>query len=263
MKIVKVPFSGGSLGKNKGCEFAPDKVIDFLKDFDLSEDKRFFSFLVDSVEVDKNDFEATQQNIHEKALKLFDAKERVVFLGGDHSITAPLFMAFSEKYQNSGLIVFDAHADATTHTDIPTHEDLLSSLISKGYLDPEKVIIIGLRNVWKDEEDFLNEYKIKRYTMKNLSYENLHEIADTVMETARNFDSLYISFDIDAVDPAFAPGTAYLEPAGLSAREVIYFIHRLKNLPNIKAIDLVEVNPEKDIQDMTSKLAAKMILEMF
>ena len=263
MKIIKIPFSGGSLGKNIGCEFAPDKIIDFLKDFDLSEDKRYFSFVVDAVDINKDDFEATQNNIYEKALNAFDNKERVVFLGGDHSLTVPLFRAFSEKYSNPGLIVFDAHADATTHTDIPTHEDLLSSLVNGKYLNPENVILVGLRNVWKDEEDFLNEHKIKRYTMKNISYENTQDIADAIMETARNFDALYISFDIDVIDPAFAPGTGYLEPAGLSAREIIYFIHRLKNLPNIKAIDLVEVNPEKDIQDMTSKLAAKMILEMF
>ncbi len=127
--------------------------------------------MVDKVDVDKNDFEATQQNIYEKALKLFDAKERVVFLGGDHSITVPLFKAFSEKYQNAGLIVFDSHADATTHTNIPTHEDLLSSLIGSGCLNPENVILVGLRTVWKDEEDFLNEHKIKRYAMKNISYE--------------------------------------------------------------------------------------------
>jgi len=263
MKLVKIPFSGGSLGKNIGCEFAPERIIELLRDFDLSEDKRFFSFLVDKVDIDKNDFEATQQNIYEKASKLFEGKERVVFLGGDHSITVPLFKAFSERYQNAGLIVFDSHADATTHTDLPTHEDLLSSLIGSGSLNPENVILVGLRTVWKDEEDFLNEHKIKRYTMKNISYENLQDVADSIMETARNFDALYISFDIDVVDPAFAPGTGYLEPAGLSSREIIYFIHRLKNLPNIKAIDLVEVNPEKDIQDMTSKLAAKMILEMF
>ena len=82
------------------------------------------------------------------------------------------------------------------------------------------------------------------------------------MEQARNFSDLYISIDIDILDPAFAPGTGYIEPAGLSTRELIYLIQRIKLLKNIKKYDLVEVNPDKDINNMTSKVAAKIIKEL-
>ena len=98
--------------------------------------------------------------------------------------------------------------------------------------------------------------------MKNISMEGIRNICDAVMESAKDFDGLYISIDIDSVDPAFAPGTGYPEPAGLSSRELLYFIHRLKKLKNLKAVDIVEVNPEKDLNDITSRLAAKLCVEL-
>ena len=87
-----------------------------------------------------------------------------------------------------------------------------------------------------------------------------HEAAQ--MAAAKNFSHLYISIDIDAVDPAFAPGTGYPEPAGLTSRQLLHMLHRLKNLKNINIIDIVEVNPKKDINNMTSKLAAKILVEL-
>ena len=82
------------------------------------------------------------------------------------------------------------------------------------------------------------------------------------MSVARKFDALYVSVDIDVLDPAFAPGTGYTEPGGLTTRELIYFIQRLKNLKNIQMWDLVEVNPEKDVNNLTVMVAAKLIVEM-
>ena len=73
------------------------------------------------------------------------------------------------------------------------------------------------------------------------------------METARQWPALYISIDIDAVDPAFAPGTGYIEPAGLTSRELIYLVQRFKLLKNLKMVDLVEINPEKDFTTKTPK----------
>ena len=98
--------------------------------------------------------------------------------------------------------------------------------------------------------------------MKEISEENIHEVTDALMSITKNFSHLYISIDIDVVDPAFAPGTGYPEPAGLTSRQLIYMLHRLKNLKNINIIDIVEVNPKKDINNMTSKLAAKILAEL-
>ena len=92
--------------------------------------------------------------------------------------------------------------------------------------------------------------------------ENLEASCDRIMEETRKFDCLYLSLDIDIIDPAFAPGTGYLEPGGLTSRQFIYLIQRISLLNNLKVIDLVEVNPEKDLNGITVKLASKIIAEL-
>ena len=120
----------------------------------------------------------------------------------------------------------------------------------------------GLRNWHKDEYKFLRDNKIKFFNMKEIADESMQEISESIMSVARNFDCLYVSIDIDAVDPAFAPGTGYPEPGGLTSRELLYFLKRLKLLKNLKIIDLVEINPDKDINNLTVKLGAKILTEM-
>jgi len=97
--------------------------------------------------------------------------------------------------------------------------------------------------------------------MKQIFEQGIKETSHFIMEQVRKFDPLYISIDIDVIDPAFAPGTGYLEPAGFSSREFIYFIQKLKLLKNLGAIDLTEINPDKDFNGLTVKLGAKIIAE--
>jgi len=89
---------------------------------------------------------------------------------------------------------------------------------------------------------------------------NLEDSCDGIMEFSKNKE-LYVSIDVRVIDPAFAPGTGYPEPGGLSTRELLFFIHKLKLL-NISSWDIVEVNPDKDINNITSKTAAKLVKEI-
>ncbi len=82
------------------------------------------------------------------------------------------------------------------------------------------------------------------------------------MSVAKSFKDLYVSIDIDVLDPAFAPGTGYMEPGGLSTRELLFFLHRLKKLQNLRAYDLVEINPSKDVNELTSKVGSKILVEL-
>ena len=81
------------------------------------------------------------------------------------------------------------------------------------------------------------------------------------MEMCNKFKRLYLSLDIDVVDPAFAPGVGYLESGGLTSNEILYFVRRLKLLKNLKRFDLVEVIPEKDKNNMTVNLAVRILKE--
>lgn len=259
MKLLKIPFSKGSLGKSEGCRLGPDKIAELTEEFWFSEDKALPMFDIEKVDVDQNNLSLTHDNIFKK---ISEIKTNFIALGGDHSITYSTFKAFAKNFKNPGIIVFDAHSDLMPPNNLD-HETYLRKLIEDKIVKKENVVLIALRNWDSEEFKYIKENNLKVYPMKNIEMEGLPNICDAIMSVAKDWDALYLSIDIDVVDPAFAPGTGYTEPAGLSSREMFYFIHRIKLLKNLKAIDIVEVNPEKDIHDMTSRLAAKMCVELY
>jgi len=259
MKILKIPFSNGGLGKTKGTELAPDKITSYLKKDSLNENNTLPLFNIEQIEINQDNIEETNKTIFQKVKKNL-TNPKTILIGGDHSITYPSFKAFSEL-ENPGLIIFDAHPDCMHNFTPPTHEDFVKTLIKNNILNPENIILVGLRSWHKDEYTFLKENNIRFFTMKQL-HQDFHHITETIMENARKFSNIYLSIDIDVVDPAFAPATGYPEPGGLTSRQLIDMLQKIKNLKTIKMIDIVEVNPTKDKYNITSKLAAKIITEV-
>ncbi|MBS3146338.1 arginase family protein [Candidatus Woesearchaeota archaeon] len=257
MDVVKIRSSQGSLGKNLGCEKAPDLIIEKFNEMFLNENYFSSEINVYDITIYESNIEKTNESILNEA-KRFD---KAIFLGGDHSITYNLFNAFSSKFRNTGLLIFDAHPDCEVYTDIAAHEDFVRKLIDDMLLEKENVILVGLRIFSENEIKFLKDNKIKFFSMKDI-FNDLQNVCDEIMELSRNFDGLYLSIDIDVVDPAYAPGTGYLEVGGLSSRELLYFIQRIKLLKNLKFIDIVEINPKKDINNMTVMLGAKILKEL-
>jgi arginase family enzyme len=261
MLIIKVPAING-LGKTDGCEKAPNLIVKALKDIYSSESGKKIDFSVKEISIDNSNLELMNQKIQQESKNFFNNNkggEKLLFLGGDHSISFNILKQFS-KNKNIGLIVFDAHPDCMAPGREPNHEEWLRGMIEQGF-DPKNIILVAIRNSDPEETAFLREKKINIFSMKEL-HENLESSCDKIMEKAKGFDSLYLSLDIDAIDPACAPGTGYIEPGGLSSREFLYMIQRISLLENLKIIDLVEVNSEKDVNEMTVKLAAKIIVEL-
>ena len=257
MDVVKIRSSQGSLGKNLGCEKAPDLIIEKFNEMFLNENYFSSEINVYDITIYESNIEKTNESILNEA-KRFD---KAIFLGGDHSITYNLFNAFSSKFRNTGLLIFDAHPDCEVYTDIEAHEDFVRKLIDDMLLEKENVILVGLRIFSENEIKFLKDNKIKFFSMKDI-FNDLQNVCDEIMELSRDFDGLYLSIDIDVVDPAYAPGTGYPEVGGLSSRELIYFVQRLKLLKNLKFIDIVEINPTKDVNDLTVILGAKILKEL-
>ena len=262
MKIIKVPFSKNN-PKNLDCDKAPDMIVKELEEVYSSEDNKLVHpdlFNIESIPISE-DWETTKRNIIEH---ITQNEEFPICLGGDHSISYPLFKAFAQKFKNPGLVVFDTHPDVYHEEDyLYLHGGWLKFLVEENIVNPENVIIVGVRNPDPLEIEYMKEKKITFYTMKQIFENNIKNVCDMVMEKARQFENLYISVDIDSVDPCFAPGTGCIEPGGISSRELIYFIQRLKLLKNLKMMDIVEINPKLDVNNMTSKLAAKIIGEFF
>ena len=259
MKLIKIPSSLGKLESGDGAELAPDAVIDELKNLYSSEEGFKVRFEVDAVQVVKSNIDETNKNIFDK---IFSAKDNFIAIGGDHSISYSCIKAFAQNHENVGLIIFDAHPDSMPRFSVPTHENFLRTFIEEGVIKASNVILVGIRNSDPEELRFIHEKKINIFPMKEIGFEGKESICDDIMSLAKNFDSLYLSIDIDAVDPAFAPGTGYAEVGGLTSRELIYFIQRIKLIKNLKAIDLVEINPKLDRDKLTVKLGAKIVNEL-
>jgi len=216
------------------------------------------------IQVDNGNIQESEQILYNKAKEIFansgaspslpstiyhlpSREKPAVFLGGDHSITYPIFKAFQQSHKNPFLIIFDAHADCMPHTQEPTHEEFLEAIISNGF-PPEKIILIGLRKVEREEKEFLDKHKIK-----------ILQDPKQIINLTKNHD-LYVSIDIDALDPSIAPAVNYPEPNGLSEKEFFQILIELLK-QNPKAIDIVEAVPEKDQDNKTLKLITEIIKE--
>jgi agmatinase len=267
MFIVKVPGING-LGKTEGCQKAGNAILKELREIHTSECGKIIDvddLSLEEIHLDNSNLELSNKLIYENSLESFEEHSQIVFLGGDHSISYSTTNAFFDYCKNSEkepcLIIFDSHPDCMKPMKEPTHEDWLRKLIENGF-PSENILIVGLRNSWKDELDFLKERKIKQIFINSI-LEDIDNIADTIMEFS-NGKELYISIDIDVIDPAFAPATGYPVSGGLTSRQFLYLIQRIKKVKTLKAIDIVEINIEKDKEfDMiTTKLGAKILSEL-
>ena len=253
MKVLTFKSSQGALGK-VGSEKAPELVLKELKELYLSESGRVLNVEKFDVEVDNSNIFTSGENL-EIAFKKNYSHSRIVVVGGDHSMTYFSFKAFASRENNSGLIIFDAHPDCMENFKV-THEDFVRVLIDENILNSKNIILVGLRNWHKNEYAYLKSKRITYFTMEQV-FNDYQDVCDTIMENIRSWGNTYVSVDIDFLDPAFAPGTGYLEAGGASTRELLYFLKRIKMINSVKAFDLVEIIPDKIKKELQLKLVQK------
>lgn len=246
MKIVKICSSQGSLGKNIGCEKAPETLL--RKAFTEKKASLKKDIVVDEVNINPNNIDETNKNIENSSGD--------IFLGGDHSITYSLFKGFAKKNKNYGLLIFDAHPDCALYVKSVSHEDFVRKLVDEGILDKKNLVYVGVRKSGEIEIKFLKNVKVisVQEVRKNINY-----VKQELINFFKEFKKFYLSIDIDVLDPKFAPGTGYLEPNGLNIDELVYLVSEIKKLNNLGRIDLVEVNPLNDINGITVENAVKIL----
>ena len=267
MYIVKVPGING-LGKTAGCRDAGNAVIERLRDIYSSESGKEIKkegLQFEEIHVDNSNVDDASKLIYKNGFDSFEGEAFSVFLGGDHSVSYSLGRAFLDHCENRGaepcLVVFDAHPDCMEPIDkeAPTHEEWLRGLIEKGF-PAKNILLVGVRNSWKSESEFLKFSGIRTVSINQILL-NIEDTCDVIMEFASGKE-LYVSVDIDVVDPAFAPATHYCEPGGLTSRQLVYLVQRLRKVKGLRAFDIVEINSEKDDSGITTKLGAKILAEL-
>lgn len=171
-------------------------------------------------------------------------------LGGDHSMTYPIMKVMAEKYPNLHIIQFDAHGDLYDELDGNKHSHAcpFARIMENGLA--KHLTQIGIRTMTRHQKEQANRFGV-----------NVIEMKDWHADINLTFDGpVYITFDMDVLDPAFAPGVSHHEPGGLSTREAINMIQKLD--ANIVGCDVVEYNPDRDINGVTGMVAAKIVKEL-
>lgn len=200
---------------------------------------------------DKGDF--TIQNyfdIEKITTRNLTSELPLITLGGDHSITYPLLNAHFKKYGPVDILHIDAHADLYDNFegDPYSHACPFARIMENKLAN--RLVQIGIRTLSKHQKEQADGYGVEIIQMKDFDLNNLPVFKNP----------LYLSLDMDGLDPAFAPGVSHHEPGGLSTREVLHIIQSI-NVPILGA-DIVEYNPTRDINEMTAMVSAKLLKEI-
>jgi agmatinase len=191
-----------------------------------------------------------------------------VIIGGDHSITWPAATAVAEAvgWGKLGIVHFDAHADTADSIDgnLASHGTPMRRLIESGAVLGRNFVQIGLRGYWPPAEvwDWMREQQMRWHLMQEIWEDGIVAVLDRAVEEALDeCDALYVSVDIDVLDPGFAPGTGTPEPGGMQPADLLRAARRLALETPVVALDVVEVAPPYDWADLTINNAHRVILE--
>jgi agmatinase len=194
-----------------------------------------------------------------------------IILGGDHSVTYANGTGLARAHGNGtfGIAHFDAHADTATSNAgaLHGHGTPMRRLIESGAVPGDRFVQIGLRGYWPGPETvaWMREQNMKTFLMSEIVERGLRPVVDDAVASARGHDNLgiFISVDVDVVDPGFAPGTGTPEPGGITSRELLDTVRRLaRELPVVGA-DIVEVSPPYDGPgQITAFMANRVVLEI-
>ena len=191
-----------------------------------------------------------------------------IVLGGDHSITWPSATAVAEVRRpgSIGIVHFDAHAD-TANEDwgvLAGHGTPMRRLIESGAVKGSNFVQVGLRGYWPPVETFewMKAHGLRWHLMREVEERGAEAVIDdAIAEALDGPDAVYISVDIDVIDPGIAPGTGTPEPGGLLPREVLRAVRRIASKVEIAGMDIVEVSPPYDHAEVTAMAANRIALE--
>jgi agmatinase len=207
--------------------------------------------------------EDTFRRIEQGMAPLHEAGARCVCVGGDHSISLPLLRAVTKKHGPVWLIQFDAHNDLWDEYfgSKYSHGTPFRRAFEEGLLEDGGVLQVGLRGqvYGEDDFDFARAHQVRMVTAEQFHKRGMAAVAPHLK--AFRGKPVYITLDIDCVDPAYAPGTGTPQVGGFTSHQIIELVRALKGLDIIGA-DLVEVSPPYDTGEITSLLAANLLFEL-
>jgi agmatinase len=206
--------------------------------------------------------------IHEKVRRVARAGAIPIVLGGDHSITFPSAAAVARVHDPArvGIVHFDAHADTAMDQwgSLIGHGQPMRRLIEEGWVAGPNFIQVGLRGYWPDRDTFewMRGQGMRWHTQVEMEERGVEAVIDEAIAQALDGpDRIYLSVDIDVVDPGMAPGTGTPESGGMLGRELLRAVRRIAEAVDLVGMDVVEVSPPYDHAEITAMLAVNVIME--
>jgi agmatinase len=206
--------------------------------------------------------------IHAKVWRVASTGAIPIVLGGDHSITYPSAAAVARHVwpRKVGVVHFDAHADTgnDVYGSLVSHGTPMRRLIDEGWVQGKNFVQIGLRGYWPDRGTFawMRERGLRWHTMVEIEERGAEAvIADAIAEALDGPECIYLSVDIDVVDPGTAPGTGTPEPGGILPREMLRAVRQIVGRVDLVGMDVVEVSPPYDQSEVTAMLAHRVVME--
>lgn len=247
-----------------GARFGPEAIrraSKMLVDGDHPLTRRPVSAAVSDVgdfDIALGDIPASMALIEQQAAKF----RHLITLGGDHSIALPLLRAVSKRLGPVGLVHFDAHVDTWPDSfgQVHGHGSCFYHAINEGLVDPKRMIQIGIRSpVQREVMDWTLGHGVTVLSAQDVHQQGVMAVAERIRAVV-GAQPAYLTFDIDALDPAFAPGTGTPEIGGLATWQAQALLRGLSGL-NFAGMDMVEVAPAYDQSEITALAAATLVYE--
>ena len=259
--IVGVPDESKSHAKRKGASKGPDSLRQ------ASNDSGFFERNGKLIPVcpilgkisNKLIFDygnVPRENLQKLITDLVANNRIPIVIGGDHSITSTVLQATGDIHGKLGLFYFDAHPDFVSST-----TDYYGSVLtdSSRWIDFSQSMLIGTRAAEPEELENAESVGLEVITPIDVAKLGISQVANKLQAKGYN-NKRYVSIDLDCADPAYAPGVSLPSPCGLSSIDLVYLVKLVVN-SGIVGIDIVELSPDFDLNNMTANLAARILLE--
>lgn len=269
--IVGIPFDSGTSYRS-GTRFGPRKIREASlmlwghnPVLDVSPLVKLNLVDYGDVEVIPVDIQATMKNVTQEIGDILAQNVTTISLGGDHSLSLPLLRAHAAKFGPLAVVHFDAHPDTWNSeygdTYPYSHGTPFIRALEEGLIDKDAYMQAGIRGPVSGPGDYSDATRLgaEMITIGKAFEMGIPAVAEAIRAKMGN-RQVYVTLDIDAADPAYAPGTGTPEVGGFTSFQMLQLVRGLKGL-NIVGFDLVEVNPQYDHGDITAILAANLVFE--
>ncbi|MCV0392447.1 MAG: arginase family protein [Nitrosopumilus sp.] len=256
--VIGIPDESQSHALRRGTEEAPSRIrqISNQRDTYSREDKIILGRPTHGTEKNVYDYgDITRDQIESVYEKISQSKIPIT-IGGDHSLTSKIINTIAKHRGKISLVYFDAHPDFVSSS-TNYYGSVVNDVLSNIHIDSS--LEIGIRTPEQEELDNIKKYNLEIITPIDIKEKGIKSIARNILDKLG--DRVYISFDMDCIDPSFAPGVSVPVPLGIDSNDAVYLLQKIAQR-GIVGMDIMEVCPSFDVKDRTSHLASRLIGEV-